>query len=227
MAATVQTDKQGDLVSGTPFDLGSTQTGKAKSRVPEILVGTFLVALFALAGAWFYSTSTSRTGWVALRMDVERGSVITREQLTTFELNTDAELRGIAASQITSIVGEIALVDMRAGTLITDDQFASEAPIPAGFGLVGLELSPGEFPTLSLRSGDWVRLVLLPEGEFDPTPGGVPVLDERVEVAEVVGEAGAGRFISVLLPTDVADLVVVAHANDRVRLIQVPGELSE
>ncbi len=227
MAATVQTDKQGDLVSGTPFDLASTQTSKGKSRVPEILVGTFLVALFALAGAWFYSTSTSRTAYVALRQDVEQGSVISREQLTTFELNTDAPLRALPGDEINSIVGEVALVDMLAGTLVTADQFAAAAEIPAGYGLVGLELSPGEFPSLSLRSGDRVRVVLLPEGSLELTPGSIPVIDENVEVVEVVGDSGSGRFISLSLPAELADLVTVAHAADRVRLIQVPGDSSE
>ncbi|MGI9598218.1 MAG: hypothetical protein ACR2QK_18790, partial [Acidimicrobiales bacterium] len=88
MAATVQNGKQDDLVSGTPFDLAAAQTGKAKSRVPEILVGTFLIALFALAGAWFYSTSTQSTNYLALRQGIKRGEVVANQDLTTYEIST-------------------------------------------------------------------------------------------------------------------------------------------
>ena len=223
MAATVQTDKQSGMVSGTPFDLAANQAGKGKSRVPEILVGTFLVAVFALAGAWFYSTSTSTTSYVVLRQDVSRGAVITRDQLTTYELNADVPVRGVAAAELQSIIGELALVDLKVGTVITRDQLASKARIPQGYGLVGLDLSPGQFPSLSLRPGDRVRIVLMPEGIVDLTPGSVPVIDEDVEVVEVVEDAGASRFITLALPEELADLVTVADAGDRIRLIQVPG----
>ncbi|MGI9596194.1 MAG: SAF domain-containing protein [Acidimicrobiales bacterium] len=223
MAATVQNGKQDDLVSGTPFDLAAAQTGKAKSRVPEILVGTFLVALFALAGAWFYSTSTQSTAYVALREDVVRGQVISELQLTVYELNTEAPIRGIRGVDFATIVGEVALADMQAGTLVTEDQFAEKSQIPSGFGIVGLDLSPGEFPTLSLRPGDRVRVVIMPKGGDVTDPESVVVVDDDVEVVEVVDGGSRDRFISLTMPAALADQVAAADSEDRIRLIQVPG----
>ncbi len=220
MAATVRTGEKDDLVGGTPFDLVTAQTGRPKRRVPEILVGTFLVALFALAGAWFYSTSTESTTYVALREDVTRGQVITEQQLTVYELNTEAPIRGLGAADVASVIGQVALADLRAGTLVTRDQFVETAEIAAGFGVVGLDLSPGEYPTLSLRPGDRVRVVVLPRGGdvLDP----VAVVDANAEVVEVVVGSGSDRFISLTLPAELADQVAAADAEDRIRLIQVP-----
>jgi hypothetical protein len=222
MAATVQTDKQSDLVSGTPFDLASSQSGTRKSRVPEILVGTFLVAAFALAGAWFYSTSTASTPYAVLRLDIERGSVLTGQHLTVVELSSDTQIRAIKASEVSSIIGELALVDLKKDSLLTAEQFAAAAPIADGYGLVGLQLSPSEMPSMSLQTGDRVRVLLLPEGDVELTAGVVEVVEDSVEVVEVVGESGAGRFVSLSMPAELADVVAAGHANDRVRIVQVP-----
>lgn len=224
MAATVRDGKQDQHVSGTPFDLAATRTAKPKARVPEILVGTFLVALFALAGAWFYSTSTQTRSYVALRENVTRGQVISEDQLTVHELNTEAPILGIPGGEFGSVVGKVALADMRIGTLVTQHQFAEKAKIPAGFGIVGLDLAPGEYPTLSLRPGDRVRVIVLPRGGDTLPSQAVQVIDDDVEVLEVVDGGGRDRFISLTLSADLADQVATADSEDRVRLIQVAGE---
>lgn len=224
MAATVRNGKQDHHVSGTPFDLAAARTGKPKARVPEILIGTFLVALFALAGAWFYSTSTQTTSFVALRENVTRGQVISAEQLTVHELNTEAPILGIPGGEFVSIVGKVALADMSIGTLVTEDQFSEKAQIPAGFGIVGLDLAPGEFPTFSLRPGDRVRVIVLPRGGDALAPRAVEVIDDDVQVLEVVEGGGRDRFISLTMNADLADQVAAADSEDRIRLIQVAGE---
>ena len=222
MAATVRGDRRDDLVGGTPFDLAAAQSAKRRGRVPEILVGTFLVALFALAGAWFYSTSTRSTGYLALRQDVQRGEIIESGDLTVYDVSTDAPLLGIRTSETALVIGKVALSDMKIGTLITADHFADKAQIPDGSGIVGLELAPGEFPTLSLRPGDRVRVVIIPEANLVSEAGQIVVAADSVEVVEVVETGGRARFISLTMPTELADRVVAADSQDRVRLIQVP-----
>lgn len=222
MAATVRGNGNEGLVDGAPFDLAATPTGRAKARIPEVLVGTLLVAVFALAGAWFYSTSTERTGYVALRQEVDKGALISRQDLTVFEVSSDSPIRGIAGEDLGSVVGKLALSDMAAGTLVTPDQFLEKALIAPGDGVVGLELLPGEFPTFSLRPGDRVRVIVVPpDGSVDPES--IVVVAEDVEVIEVVETGGRDRFVSLTLPTALADVVTVADSQSRVRLVQVPG----
>ncbi len=221
MAATVREGRRGASAEDAPFDLRASQAGGGKGRVPEILVGTFLVAIFGLAGAWFYANSTQSTGYLALRNDVGRGQEITGDDVTIFEISTESPLRAVPRIAPESVVGKIALVDMAAGTLLTVDQLADAAQIPEGEGIVGLALSPGEYPTRSLRTGDIVRVVVMPQPGQDLSAAAVTVVSERATVVEVSQSGGDGLFISLTLAADVADVVAAADSQDRVRLIQV------
>lgn len=222
MAATVRGDQRQSELGDGPFDLASTTTARPRSRLPEILVGTLLVALFALAGAWFYSTSTTRVGYLALRQDVTRGEVVERSDLTVYQLNTDAPIRAVRAASFDQIVGKVALVDLSAGTLITAEQVADTAEVPAGSGIVGLDLGPGEIPSFSLRPGDRVR-VLAVDASARAGGDGPEVLADGVEIVEVGDGNGRGRFVAVVLETELADRVAEAAARGEVRLIQVAG----
>lgn len=225
MAATAQSGKRGDdLVNGTPFDLGSAQTTKPKTRVPEILLGTFLVAVFALAGAWFYSTSTRADAYVALRSPIQRGQEVSGSDLISFEINTDEEIEAIAWREASTIVGKVAVTDLAVGTLVAPGHFSDRADIAEGFGIVGLALETGEYPTFGIRSGDWVRVVAVPDNNSNEVNPPADVLAERVQVVEVATEAGTARFISLTMDTATADLVAAVEADGRVRLIQVPQD---
>lgn len=220
MAATVENGGRTDVTSGTPFDLSASQGGRRKSRAPEILAGTLLVAIFALAGAWFYSTSTRSIGYVALSGEVGRGDVIEAGDLTVSEINNDARVRAVRFADRSTLIGQVALVDLQAGTLVTPEQFSDQDQIPAGFGVVGLDLTPGEFPTFSLQSGDLVKVVLMPNSADSTTEPPVIIADQ-VEVVSVVGD-NRGRFVSLVLDAELADQVAAADFHDRVRLVQVP-----
>ncbi len=221
MAATFRGERQDVELGDGPFDLATTDAARSRSRLPEMLVGTLLVAVFALAGAWFYSTSTARVGYLALREPVERGQVVERTDLTIYEVTTDAPVRGLRASALADIVGKVALTDLAPGTLVTAEQFADTADIPIGSGVVGLDLDPGEFSSFSLRPGDRVRVVLVAGG---PSSGADPeVLAESVEIVEVVEGNGRGRFIALTVDVELADRIAVAAARNEVRLIQVAG----
>ncbi|MEM7325687.1 MAG: hypothetical protein AAF531_21550 [Actinomycetota bacterium] len=223
MAATAQSGKRGDdLVSGTPFDLGSAQTTKPKTRVPEILLGTFLVAVFALAGAWFYSTSTQRDSYVGLRTSVQRGQEISGADLIRFEVSGDERLVAIEWRDASSIVGKLAVTDMAAGTLVTPGYFTDQADIADGFGIVGLSLETGEYPTAGIRAGDWVRVVAVPRNNDSNAPA--EALADRAQIVEVATEGGTGRFVSLTMATATADRVAAVEAEGRVRLIQIPDQ---
>lgn len=222
MAATFRGERHDVELGDGPFDLATADAARARSRLPEVLVGTLLVALFALAGAWFYATSTVSVGYLALREDVARGEIIERTDLTVYELTTDAPIRALRAAAAVEIVGKVALADLATGTLITAEQFADTADIPPGSGVVGLDLDPGEFPSFSLRPGDRVRVVRVATGPAG-TGGDPEVLADGVEVVEVVEGGGRGRFVSLSVDLDIADRVAVAAASNEVRLIQVSG----
>lgn len=220
MAATVQNGRQ-DVVEGTPFDLGASQGSGSKRRVSEMLVGTFLVAVFALAGAWFYATSTQSTGYLALRNEVSRGQEITAADLAVVEISAESPIRVATATDRELVVGKIALTDMAVGTLVSQDQLVESARIPSGEGIVGLSLSPGEYPSRSLRPGDLVRVVVMPAVLEDLAEADVTVVAEQATVVEIAETGGTELFVSLTLASEQADLVAVADSQNRVRLIQV------
>lgn len=227
MAATAQSGKRSDdLVSGTPFDLGSANTGKGRTRVPEILLGTFLVAVFALAGAWFYSSSTQSTSYVTLLADVQRGEEVTAENLTRIEVSGDDTLRAVRWSDAGTIVGRLAVTDLSRGSLVTPGLFTDQADIAPGFGIVGLALGPAEYPTAGIRPGDWVRVVAVPGSGSGEENQPATVLADRVQIVEVATTGGSERFVSLTMDTATADVVAAVEADGRVRLIQIPDSVS-
>jgi hypothetical protein len=138
------------------------------------------------------------------------------------QVNVDADSNLLSADQIGEVEGRAALVDLRAGTLVSADLFAAGGLVGPGDGLVGLSLDPGEYPTAALGPGDVVRVVAT---SVDPAAPGVVVVVEQAVVVDVAAVAGGldRLFVSLSMPTEQADGVAGAGAEDRVRLIQVGG----
>ncbi|MEM7093714.1 MAG: SAF domain-containing protein [Actinomycetota bacterium] len=193
--------------------------GGGRSRWPEVTVGMLIIGLFALAGGWLYSNAADVEPVLALRNDIERGRVVTTNDLRVVDIGSEGTVNLIPSSDAGRIVGQVALADLSAGTLATSDLFARAAQIAPGTGVVGLALDPGEYPTLSLRPGDIVRVV---------ATSGIAEQEVLVERAEIVDVAQIGvqnqLFVSLLMSTEGTDAVAAASADDRVRLIQVGGE---
>lgn len=200
------------------FDL-EPPAGGGRSRWPEVTVGMLIIGLFALAGGWLYSNAADAQPVLALRNDIERGHVITTNDLRVVEIGSEGTVNLIPSDDPGRIVGQVALTDLSAGTLATNDLFAPAAQIADGTGVIGLALDPGEYPTLSLRPGDVVRVVA--------TGGGAEqeVLAEQAEIVDVAAIGVQSQlFVSLLMTTEQTDAVAAASADDRVRLIQVGGE---
>lgn len=222
MASTHPVTQEPDHVGGMPFDLAASQAGKRKSRAPEILVGLFLVAVFALAGAWFYSTSTQTTSYLALRNDLERGQTVTADDLSTIDLSTDQNILGMAATRYTEVLGKIAATDLQASTLVNPAQFVDAEQIPDGFGVIGFDLDLGEHPTFALQTGSVVRIMVDQGGDAsDPRTGTARVAVPRAVVVDSVGVDSERRFVSILVEDEEANWLVSAHKQGLITLIQV------
>lgn len=226
MTSTLDASRPLTSGNGTParsFDLDPPDTGPGRSRWPELTFGLVIVGVFALIGAWFYSNASTHVEVLALRSPVERGAVIESSDLSVVELSTEDALNTLASDEAALVVGNIALTDLTAGTLVTSDLFASRPAIAIGDGIVGLALAPGQFPTLSLRPGDAVRVVETPRQADAATTQMVLVETARVVDVSPIGVQGQ-LFISLSMSTTEADVVSAAASQDRVRLIQVGEE---
>ena len=224
MATTLQRQRPSRNGSAPPrpFELDGAGSVSRRGRGPELTIGVLIVAVFALAGTWFYANSTDQDAVLALRNAVSRGSVITAADLQVVQVSSDDTLNVLGRDQAGAVIGQIALSDLSPGTLITTDAVATSAVIEPGDGIVGLALDPGEYPTLSLRPGDVVRVVQVPGGS---DIGEVEVV--LAAEAEIVDVAPIGvqhqLFVSLAVDTAEADAIARAGAGDRVRLVQVAG----
>lgn len=108
------------------------------------------------------------------------------------------------------------MTDLDAGVIVASGFFAAEDALSAGEGVVGLELSPGEYPTMRLAPGDVVDVVAVDE------PGGVLVSAAVVFEATDLNAQGS-RFVALRMRADDAAAVARAAAADGVRLVLVGG----
>jgi hypothetical protein len=208
-------------------ELAAPQAQRRRVRPGEVILGVFLVVVFALAGVVWSISGTTRRQVLALRHDVGRGVVVRAEDLRVIELATDAQLATVAVNDSTRVVGRSASTDLPAGTVVTPELFVSTAQIPAGQAVVGLRLEPGELPSSTLRPGDVVDVILTGKAG-DATVAGRPgegvVLVRAVPVTDIVTDGDQGRrFVSLTVSDSDAAKVSAAAAQKQVRLAQVPG----
>jgi hypothetical protein len=183
-------------------------------RVPQLALGVLLAGLAALGFVLFNAASVQRSPVLALATDVQRGQVVTVEDLQVVHVGSDDVLALTSADRSDLLVGRAAVTDLTAGTLLTEDQVVAGATLTPGAGVVGLALAPGQYPTPHLSIGDLVTVVEVADE-----------LDVLVEAAEVVGSEPVGtqgqRFISLQTGEPDATTVAAAAATGEVRLVLI------
>jgi hypothetical protein len=183
-------------------------------RIPQLVVGMLLTAGAALGFVLFNAASVQRTAVLALATDIDRGHVVAAEDLQVVYVGSDDVLALTPADRSELLVGRAAVLALPAGTLLTVEQVAAGRTLVPGAGVVGLALSPGQYPTPRLAIGDLVNVL-------EVTDGG-RLLVEAAEVVEVelVGTQGQ-RFVSLLVGEEPAATVAAAAAAGEVRLVLI------
>ncbi len=113
------------------------------------------------------------------------------------------------------MIGQVAISDMAAGTLITRASVSEVAALAPGEGVVGLALEPGQFPAGHLAPGDVVNVVAPGDTDGD-------LLAEAAVVYSVEELGGQGRkFVSLRTSEADANRVAAAAESGPVRLVLV------
>jgi hypothetical protein len=193
----------------------------SRQKRSRIWIAAALV-LIALGGliAWFVVANLrDTTPVVAVRNDIPRGSIINAADLTTANINHDATLQTLPASQLAQIVGKRTNVDLKAGTLIPPAAITDTLLPPAGQSLIGLALAPGQLPATALHPGDKVRLVSTPKDQDDPTAASpaVTILGEVV-TSTTLTDTTKTR-VDVLVSVNDSATAAALAATNRVALI--------
>ena len=115
---------------------------KARRRWGLFAAMAALVCLGALGNVWLHQATTNAKQVVAARTMIERGSIITRDQLVTVQVGSDPALRSVPASALADLVGKRAAVDVAAGSLLTTDSTTDKQIPGSGHSLVGVGVMP-------------------------------------------------------------------------------------
>lgn len=151
-----------------PSSVGGSAAGVGVPRLPRQrstrvwMLGLALVVLGALIG---YSVLTSVNRQVSVLVaarDVPVGMVVSAADVGTAKVSADSAVTTIPASQRRQVVGTVAAVGLRKGTLLGPAQFTTVQKPETGQQLVSVALKSTQVPARGLQAGDLVAVTATP-----------------------------------------------------------------
>lgn len=193
------------------------------------VIAIVLGGLVVMVGVRSLST---RTEVLAVAKTVPVGARITEADVTTASIASDPALQPIPAGDRASVVGKIALVDLRPGTLLTTSQIGDSDGFTPGQVLVALALKPGQYPVRGVAPGQAVLVVQTPG---TGSTGGGPVASgdgaafPSAGTKAVVSEVGAANptsgvtVIDVRVPAEMGGPLAALASTGNAVLILLPA----
>lgn len=193
-------------------------------RGPEVIVGLVVIVVFALGAVLLHLSAVDRSPALAVVGKVERGDTLSAADIKVVYVSSDDALARLDESQLTQVIGQVALVDLGPGTLLSRSVVADRPALDPGEGVVGLSLEPGGYPALGLAPGDRVSVVRAADpatiGEDSEGTAEV-VLTREATVFAVEELASDRRLVSIVAPEADAEAVAAAAATGSLRLVMV------
>ena len=201
----------------TPGLPTTTQRRLARNR-GRVLLGAFLVTACGLLGAMALTSTSNRHPVVTVARRVPAGQAVQRADLGRAMVAVDAGTGVVPGSEADRLVGQVALVDLVAGSLLAPGQVGGSRPASPGQAVIGAALKDGQFP-LDLQVGSPVSVVVLP----DPAQpaGSTPDPVRATVVALGRSTQGGAMPVSLSVPPDAATDLAVAGAQGRVALVEL------
>ena len=196
-----------------------------KRRPSWVLIGTIVVGLSALLGAYVFGTISDTIQVTVAGRDLDPGEAISASDLRVVEMGRTDEFRAIQPFQQDLIIGLAPLGPIPEGTMLNTGLFVSaDSVVPVGKVVVGSSLSAGAVPTPSLGAADKVIILATSHAPVGVEGGQTPaaVLGEAT-VWSVRGEASttgeSGRvWVALLIDESQQREVAQAAADGRLRL---------
>ncbi|MFB8247390.1 SAF domain-containing protein [Streptomyces sp. NPDC055952] len=135
----------------------------ARRRRPGVIA--LSLALIAAGGAGvavLLLQVGNRTEVVTVVRDVQVGQVVTEDDLGKASIALDASVKAVRGSDLDSVVGKRAAVELKPGSLLAPSQVTKDSLVKAGEQLVPIGLKPEQVPATALVPGQKVRLVHVP-----------------------------------------------------------------
>src|SRR2546423_7189108 len=134
----------------------------------RLLLAVGLVLACALTGVIVAQRVDVRVPVLAAARAISAGQTVTAADVTTVKVAVEAGVATVPASQLSTVVGQVAAVPLVAGTLLSPAQFAGAVWPGSGEAVIAVPVKPGRLPS-GLPAGVRVTVLVVPTG----TPGGV------------------------------------------------------
>ena len=200
-----------------------------RRRPSWVLIGSLLVAVAALLGAWVFAATSNQVPVMVAGRDIQPGEVVAAADLRVVDVSASKDLRAIRSSQQDLIIGKAARGPIPGGTVLNTDLFTDAGTaIPAGMVVVGAALEPGAVPSSELRAGDEVNLLAAQHtATGQPSAAVAPVASSlatgTVWAVERTESTSSGVWVSLAVPASAEGAVVQAAADGLLRLSLVGG----
>ena len=196
---------------------------RVKAKLPELVLGIFLVAGGAL-GAVLWATHEPTQRMLVATRDIRRGESFDESMLRWASLSGE---HLAVVDQPAALTDGIAAVDIRAGSPLLTSSVRAPTVIGATQVEYGMALDPGDFP-VGLAAGDHVMVVVvLPVDETGQRLEPLTLTTVAEVLAAPGPELAPGEKAVVNLLVERADLALLAGAADlHIGRVEQPVEAS-
>lgn len=201
---------------------GPAPTLRRSRNLSGAILGVLLVIVCSLVVATLASSSGHRTQVLVIVKPIAAGTPIQAGDLRAAGVAADSTVRGIRASQVSTIIGRIAADNLVPGALLVSSEMATGPRVGKGTTIVGLALKPGFLPA-NIAPQDNVTVLDTPTGSASSTANGaLGVLASSAAVYSVgPGPDGQTTLVSVEVPAASAPVVAEANAQGDISLVLV------
>ncbi|MBC6451367.1 SAF domain-containing protein [Actinokineospora xionganensis] len=186
------------------------------------MLAALIVALAAWANVVLVNRLDDRVEVLSVVRTVPAFERITDADLGVARIAADPGLRPVPASERASVVGKVAAVELRPGTLVVREQVTEARPPFPGQQLVGLAVKPGQMPGGGVVPGDMVLVVTVASEQpgSSAVPGGDGVRAQVVRVGPPSSDGSVTVDVVVSVPN--GPPLASASSAGQVALVLLP-----
>lgn len=191
---------------------------KLRRRPALAAAAIVAICLGALLAGWAWTSTTNTQEVLVARNTIERGSVISADDLARVRLSTDPALKPVSGNQLNQVVGQRAALDIAEGGMLTPSSFTGDVLPAEGQSVVGVALTPAQAPGLDLQYGDHVRVVVTP-AQGESLPAGAPLANDATVVGVHVSDETGQTVADLLVPKADAAVLATRVATGNIALV--------
>lgn len=197
-----------------------------------LVLGVVMIAAGAVVAGYLFTGLSHRVAVVMVARAVPVGARITGADLATTRVAAESNVSVIPRRQIRQVVGRIAAVDLRRGTLLAPSEVTTALSPGPGQQVVPVSVKTGSVPARGLRPGDQVLVVPTPSaqggdsGDVPGTAGSAPLAQNVRATVDEIGppDADGMRVVDLVVNAQVGPSIARQASTGRIAFIVTSRE---